>query len=58
MWGWMCVAVAFARGKVQRKIDLNEILLLSGVGPPGGLLDGSDDRVRRKAFTLRYACFV
>ncbi len=37
---------------MQWESDLNKILLLSSVGPPGVLLEGGDDRGRRRAQTL------
>lgn len=40
---------------MQIASDLNEILLLSSVGPPGGLSEEGDDRSGGRAQTL---CFV
>lgn len=37
------------RRGMQRESDLNKILLLSSVGPPGVLSEGVDDRGRRRA---------
>lgn len=45
----VCVLWWGERGRrgVQWERDLNKILLLSSVGPPGGLLEGGDDRGTR-----------
>lgn len=58
MSGQICVPMKSSRGEglgIHRESDLNKILLLSKVGPPGVLLEGGDDRGRRRAETLR-AC--
>lgn len=39
---------------MQIASDLNEILLLSSVGPPGGLSEEGDDRSGGRAQTLRF----